>query len=50
MRHKTRFKSDLVDLLRQYQLDEYTNLDCYTLSDKLIKEIEDLGKINNYKR
>jgi hypothetical protein len=47
MRHKTRLKSDLVDLLRQYKIDEYTNLDCYTLSDRILKDIEELGKIKS---
>jgi hypothetical protein len=46
MRHKTRLKSELVDLLRQYKIDEYTNLDCYTLSDKILKDIEELIKVN----
>ena len=50
MRHRTRFKSELIDLLRQYKIDEYTNLDCYTLSDKIVKDIEELIKVNNYKR
>lgn len=46
MRYKARLKSDLINLLRQYNIDEYTNLDCYTLSDKILKDIEELIKIN----
>lgn len=48
MRHKTRLKADLVDLLRQYKIDEYTDIDCYTLSDKILKDIEELIKVNNF--
>ena len=50
MRYKQRLKADLVDLIKNYKLDDYTDIDSYTLSDKILKQLEELSKINNYKR
>lgn len=47
MRYKTRFKSDLVDLLKKYNLDDYTDIDCYNLSDKIVKDLEELIKVKS---
>lgn len=48
MRHKLRFKAELIDLLAKYELDSYTKTDTFTLSDSLIKYLDEQIKISNF--
>lgn len=44
MRNKLSFKKDLIYLLQTYALDDYCSLDAYSLSDSVIKLLEDKSK------
>ena len=50
MRHRLQFKKELAELLKKYNIEEYVNEHQDTVSEQLVRIIEDKAKSALYKR
>lgn len=49
MRHRLQFKKELAELLKKYKIEEYVNENQDSLSEQLVKIIEDKAKAALYR-
>lgn len=47
MRHKTRFRKDIQELLTKYEIDKYCDLHSYMLSEHLVRWLEEYARQQN---